>query len=411
VIDRKKLYRFPWSKSDNAGGWVEVTDECTLSCPGCYRHKIEGHRPLDAVKNDILECRKKTNCDGMAIAGGEPLIYPQILDVVEFMAKLNIKPTILSNGEKLIPSLAKELKKAGLAKIHLHIDSAQKRPGWEGKNESELNELRQYYADLLWKTGGIQCGYHVTVFQESLPYLPEITEWCKKNIHKVQHISFIAFRTLPTADDIEYFVEGKKIDPQSISFSSLDPREGHITTEEMLEVIKNHHPGFEPAVFLNGSACVETFKYLIAVYVGSKSMVYGVLGPKTIELVQSFYHFFKGRYLSFLRSSVAGKKLFLLSFLDPQVRHAFKNFIFVCFRNPSHLLKKIYSQSIHLHQPNEVLKGKVNLCDSCLNTMIYQGRLINSCRLDEYRMYGGLLMPVELKIKRPNHTEKIYDAH
>jgi pyruvate-formate lyase-activating enzyme len=400
VIDRRKLYRFPWSKSDNAGGWVEVTDECTFSCPGCYRQKIEGHRPLDAVKQDILDCRKMTNCDGMAIAGGEPLIYPQIIDVVEFMSKLKIKPTLLSNGEKLTPALAKELKKAGLGKIHLHIDSAQKRPGWEERTEVELNELRQYYADLLWKTGRIQCGFHVTVFRKTLPYLPEITEWCKKNIQKVQHISFIAFRTLPLTGDIEYFAGGQKIDLGAIGYVPQDPEEITITAQEMLERIKDRAIDFEPAAYLNGSANVETFKYLTAIYVGSPQMIYGVLGAKTVELVQVFYHFFKGRYLSFLRSPVVGKKLFFLAMFDPQLRRTLKNYVRACLRNPLHLVAKIQSQSIHLHQPNELLGGQVNLCDSCLNMMAYQGKLINSCRLDEYRMFGTALTPVEVERQR-----------
>jgi hypothetical protein len=334
----------------------------------------------------------------MAIAGGEPLIYPRIIDVVEFMAKLNIKPTILSNGEKLTPALAKELKKVGLSKIHLHIDSAQNRPGWEGRNEIELNELRQYYADLLWKTGGIQCGYHVTVFRDSLPYLPEITEWCKKNIQKVQHISFIAFRTLPVTDDIEYFVSRRKIDIKSINYVPLNPDEIRITTEEMLRLIKSRHSDFEPAAYLNGSTRVESLKYLITVYVGSQNMVYGVLGAKTIEVVQVFYHFFKGRYLSFLRSPAVGRRVFVLALFDPQLRQTFKNYVRTCFRHPFLLAKKVYSQSIHLHQPNELLAGQINLCDSCLNMMIYQGRLINSCRLDEYRFFGETITPIEVKI-------------
>jgi len=396
MIDRRELYRFPWSKSDNAGGWVEVTDECTLSCPGCYRHKIEGHRAPEVIKQDILACQKVTNCDGMAIAGGEPLIYPHIIEIVEFMSKLKIKPIILSNGEKLTPALAKELKKAGLAKIHLHIDSAQNRPGWEGKTEVELNELRQYYADLLWKTGGIQCGYHVTVFRDTLPYLPEITEWCKKNIHKVQHISFIAFRTLPIADCIEYFVDGRKVDLQGVSYVPRGQNEISITTEEMFERIKNRHIDFEPAAYLNGSTSVETFKYLITVYVGSQKKVYGLLGAKTIELVQVLYHFFKRRYPSFLRSPVAGKKLFFSALFDKQLGRTFRNYVRSCLRNPIHLFSKIYSQSIHLHQPNELLRGQINLCDSCLNMMIYQGKLINSCRLDEYRIFGATVTPVEV---------------
>ena len=397
MIDRKNLYRFPWSKSDNAGGWVEVTDECTLSCPGCYRHKIEGHRPLESVKQDILECRRVTNCDGMAIAGGEPLIYPHIIDVVRFMANLKIKPTILSNGEKLTPDLVQELKRAGLAKIHLHIDSSQKRPGWEEKNEAELNELRQHYADLLWASGRIQCGYHVTVFRRSLPYLPEIMAWCLKNMHKVQHISFIAFRTLPFSDDIEYQVEGRKIDLRGLGDFLPDPSEARICTEEMLDRIRERHRDFVPAAYLNGSSDIQTYKYLITVYVGSRERVYGVLGPRTIELAQVFHHFFTGRYLSFLRRPAAGRKLFALAPLDRSLRPAVRAYLRACLRRPRRLFQKIYTQSIHLHQPNELFQGRINLCDSCLNMMIHRGRLINSCRLDEYRVFGGTIQPVQVK--------------
>ncbi len=393
MLDRRNLYRFPWSKPDNPGGWVEVTDECTLSCRGCYRHKIEGHRPLDEVRQDIRDCRRITNCDGMAIAGGEPLIYPHIVDVVEFMSTLKIKPTILSNGEKLTPALAKELKKAGLAKIHLHIDSIQNRPGWEGKNEAELNELRQYYADLLYETKGIQCGYHVTVFRNTLPYLPAITEWCKRNIHKVQHISFIAFRTMPNTADVEYFAGGRRIDLRTLGDVPHDPSETSITAEEMFEKIADRHPDFEPAAFLNGSAQVETSKYLIAIYVGSRNGIYGVLGAKTVELVQVVHHLLKGRYLSFLRSPAVGRKVFILALVDPQLRRAFADYVRACFRSPRHLVSRIYSQSIHLHQPNELLDGQVNLCDSCLNMMVYRGKLINSCRLDEYRVFGTAIVP------------------
>jgi hypothetical protein len=39
------------------------------------------------------------------------------------------------------------------------------------------------------------------------------------------------------------------------------------------------------------------------------------------------------------------------------------------------------------------LDGQVNLCDSCLNMMVYRGKLINSCRLDEYRVFGTAIVP------------------
>jgi hypothetical protein len=58
-------------------------------------------------------------------------------------------------------------------------------------------------------------------------------------------------------------------------------------------------------------------------------------------------------------------------------------------------MDKIYMQTISLHQPREIFKGETNLCDGCINMMVYKGKLINSCRLDEYRMFGGPIEPVK----------------
>ena len=393
VLERNKLYRFPWSKTDNPGSWVEVTDDCDLTCEGCYRHKLQGHRPLKAVKDDILANHRLTRCDSMAIAGGEPLLYPHIVEIVDFISRRGIKPVILTNGEKLTPVLAATLKKAGLAKFHFHIDSGQERPAWRGKNERELNSLRQHYADLLWDVGGIQCGYNVTVYRGTLPYLPDIVEWCRANIHKVQHISLIAFRLIPFRDDTEYRVDGQRVDISSYQTRRPDASEIAITTEEMFGLLQGRFPDFRACAYLGGTSAPQTYKYLITAQIGSRRKIYGVLGAKTMEAVQVFFHLAKRRYCAFLRNPVAGKKIFALSIFDRDIRGALRNFVRSVSRNPARLLDRIYVQSIHLQQPNEILNGRVNLCDGCANMMHYQGRLINSCRLDEYRMFGGEISP------------------
>jgi organic radical activating enzyme len=393
-IKREKLYRFPWTKTDNPSGWVEVTDECDLICPGCYRHKLEGHRTLEKIKEDILLCKELTNCDRMGIAGGEPLIYPNIVEVVDFISKHRMKPMLLTNGEKLTWELANDLKKAGLVKFHFHVDSGMRRPDWKGKNEVELNELRQHYADLVWELGGIQCGYNVTVFPSTAKYLPDIVEWCQQNIHKVHHISLVAFRSLPLTGEVEYMVNTRKIDPSIFQHSSSDKAKISLTTEEMFEILENHFSSWKPCAYLNGTAFPETYKFLVTLNVGSKSKHYGVLGAKTVELTQIFFHLFKERYFEFTRNPAAGKKLFLLSIIDNELRKALGNFTKAILKNPLKLFEKIYIQSISLQQPNEVIDGKVNLCDSCVNMMVHKGKLINSCRLDEYRMFGDAVIPV-----------------
>ncbi len=394
-IEKDKLYRLPWSKHDNAGGWVEVTDECDLHCPGCYRHRIEGHRPLEEVKEDILLCQKSTNCDRMAVAGGEPLLYPEILEVIDFIRSHGMKPVLLTNGENLTRSLAIELKKAGLAKYHFHVDSGQKRPGHTGKNEAEMNELRQYFADLCWDIGSVQCGYNITIFRASLPHLPAVVDWTRKNVHKVQHVSLIAFRAIPIEAEIVYRVDGERIDVSRFQHATQYENEIDITSREMFDILEDYYHGYRASAYLKGTVDPESLKFLISVNIGTEHQLFGIMGPKSMELVQNVYHLLKGRYCAFMRKANAGKKVFLLAFFDRDVLRAFSNFVRFGLRRPQTLFDKIYVQSISLQQPNEYLKGRANLCDGCLNMMVYKGKLIHSCRLDEYRMFGGLISPSE----------------
>lgn len=393
-IDRRKMYKFPWSKADNPGSWIEVTDECDLFCFGCYRHSLEGHRPLDEVKKDILASQKMTNCDRIAIAGGEPLIYPHILEVVDFIAKQKMKPMILTNGEKLTWELASSLKDAGLVQFYFHVDSQQDRPDWTGKNEVEMNKLRQHFADLVWELGGVQCGFNLTVYRSTLEYIPEIVEWCRTNIHKVQHLSLIAYRGILISDEVQYMANGKKIDLSRFQSLSTNIQEINITTDEMFEILDNHFSDFQPCAYLNGTAWQETYKFLMMAHIGDKNKIYGVLGAKTVELAQFLHHLVKGKYSASLGNPKIGKKIFVLSLLDRELRKSFFRFLKEFLRNPLKIFNSIYIQFINLQQPNEVFKGEMNLCDGCVNMMIYNGELINSCKLDEYRMFGGPIQPV-----------------
>ena len=105
-----------------------------------------------------------------------------------------------------------------------------------------------------------------------------------------------------------------------------------------------------------------------------------------------FYHLFNGRYFSFLKNPNPGKLLFFASLIDPEVRRAFARYLKVSVKNPLRFFDRVYLQSIHLQQPVEFMDGKLNMCDDCVNMMVYKGQLVNSCRFDEYRLYGG---PVE----------------
>ena len=163
MIEKKDLYRLPWSMNDNPIAWVEITDVCNIHCEGCYRQRMTGHKKLDDIKEEILFFKKWRNPDNVSIAGGEPLVHQHILDVVSFVANNGIKPVVLTNGVALKPELVRDLKKAGLFGFIIHIDSHQNRPEWNGKSEADLNQLRQFYNDMVAEVGGLKVVFNSTV--------------------------------------------------------------------------------------------------------------------------------------------------------------------------------------------------------------------------------------------------------
>ncbi|MBI4056559.1 MAG: radical SAM protein, partial [Elusimicrobia bacterium] len=150
TLDHRNLYRLPWSFTDNIISWLEPTKKCNIYCEGCYSaNNPVGHKSLEQVREDLATFLKYRNTDAVSIAGGDPLTHPKVVEVVRMVADRELKPILNTNGFALTPELLGELKAAGLKGITFHIDSLQRRPGWTGKSETELNELRLHFAEMV----------------------------------------------------------------------------------------------------------------------------------------------------------------------------------------------------------------------------------------------------------------------
>ena len=65
----REYYRLPWTLTDNAISWLEVTDDCNLACEGCYRPHIKNHKSLEQIAEELEVFRKRRISDCMSIAG------------------------------------------------------------------------------------------------------------------------------------------------------------------------------------------------------------------------------------------------------------------------------------------------------------------------------------------------------
>lgn len=382
------MYNFPWTKQDNPGAWIEVTDICNLSCPGCFRKNgYEGHRPLDKIKKEIIQCKKMTNCKRISISGGEPLLYPHIKEVVQFITEQKLDSIILTNGDYLTPETITELKEAGLNEFFIHVDNGQNRPGWKNKSEVEMNELRQRYTDMVHEVKGVKCGFNMTIRPSNFNELPEIIKWFRKNIDRLNHISFITIRGIPTEIANSMQIEGQKIDLKNLPETVVSSEEFNILSNDVHKKLDSNLEDIVPSGYLKGTVIKESYKLIASVNIGSKNKIYGAIGPKTMKIFQEYNKKLTNKYEASVKNF--GRLVFIMALFDKIIRKALKNYIKEVAARPYRLFEKIYLQSIIIQQPFELINGKLNLCDGCMNLMPFKDEMINSCRYDEYRLLGG----------------------
>ena len=402
-IDIHNLYRIPWNTADNGMSWIEPTRKCNITCEYCYAtNDPNSEKTLSQFEAELRGSLALRKCDLMMIAGGEPLTYSRIVDVVRLVKSLGPKPLIVTNAVALTPALVRELKQAGLFGFIFHVDSHQGRPGWTGKTEQELNVLRQELVDMVHDEGGLVSAFNITIFPDAVDAVPDIVTWAARNIDRVHAYTLIAVRRMSTDGPYDYWAGshpiavGEKAPP-----SSPPPR--RISSAELYAQVKKAIPDFALAGYIGGTSLATTAKWSVGVRLGTRKRSFGNLGPKSFELIQAGHHFFTGRYLSLTKAELSrrAKTMFLFGLFDREVRLAFRNYLKAAVRDPALLFRRVHAQNIIVLQPVDILpSGEMDLCDGCPNKTYWQGRMISSCSLESYLKYAAPLiaLPREPKV-------------
>ena len=219
--------------------------------------------------------------------------------------------------------------------------------------------------------------------------------WAQRNVDRVHGLVFITFRAAPLEEEVTYQRGDELVDARHLSYTSETPPERNITSYEVHDLIKEHFAEFDASGYLGGTWKVDSIKWLAGAMIGTRRRTYGSIGSKTMELAQAGHHFFKGRYLAYLNQSNVGRKVFWLSAIDANVRAAYRRYLGDVLRHPLRLFDSVYVQSIGVIQgPDIMADGTADMCDSCPDMTVWNGELINSCRMDEYRLFGGFVTVV-----------------
>ncbi len=396
TLDKRDLYRLPWSLNDNPIAWLEITDTCNLACDGCYRQHLTGHKPFERVQEEVDYFAQWRNPDNVSIAGGEPLLHPRILDIVALVRARGLKPIVLTNGVHLTPEMLRELRRAGAAGFTVHVDSHQGRAAWDGADEATLNAYRAEITSRVHAAGGMSLIFNATVYPDTVAQIPAVVDWARGEIGRVHGLVFITYRGFALAGTEARAVDGATADLKALGYSTEQLPENLVTGPQVVEWVRRAAPEYRVAGYLGGTVVHSSLKWMIGVQVGRPGRVYGSLGRRGMELAQAGHHMTTGRYLAYPASSRIGRRVLALAAWDRALRPAARAWWGDVVRHPSRLFDPLHVQSISVIQaPDLQGSGHADMCDSCPDMTVWKGELVNSCRMDEYRLFGGLVTVTE----------------
>jgi len=392
-LDHLNCYRLPWNYSDNGISWLEPTTKCNLRCEGCYRdleHPV--HKTLEEVRADLEVFRRLRKSDCMSIAGGDPLVYPHIVELVRMVREMGWKPIINTNGVALTESLLAELKKAGAFGFTFHIDTSQNRPRAKGWSETQLNAVRQHYAEMLARVGGLTCSFNATISARTLDEMPALVAWAGEHADIVQTMVFILFRSPSLDGDFDFYARGRKLNFGG-TYKETEWGGGEsVFAADAVAKIRQADPAYQPAAYLNGTINPDSFKWLLADRVVLDGQTVGFATAKFMEMVQTASHMARGRYLYYAspRTTARGKSaVFLSALFDKGMRRILWRMLGRMAANPLRLFKRAHMQSLMIIQPvNFEADGRQDMCDGCPDMTVHEGKLVWSCRLEELHKHG-----------------------
>lgn len=172
---------------------LEITQRCNLDCTLCYlseHSEAVKDLPIAEVFRRIDLIRRHYGpATDVQITGGEPTLRlrHELVSIVRRAREAELRPTLMTNGQRATRSLLEELAGAGLMDVAFHIDMTQNRAGY--RNEVELNALRAEYLD---RVNGLPLSvmFNTTVHDQNFEDIPALVRFFAAHAGRIRTASF-----------------------------------------------------------------------------------------------------------------------------------------------------------------------------------------------------------------------------
>jgi radical SAM protein with 4Fe4S-binding SPASM domain len=165
---------------------IEFSLKCNFKCPYCYlpdESYFKGELGVDEIKNVLVQA-KELGAKKIIILGGEPMVYPKIFEMLEFITQHGMIVEMFTNGYNITEENAKrlfDLKINVVLKMNTSDKHLQdKLSGQEGASkqiEQSLNNLRTAG----YPTKDPFLAISTIICKDNIKELPQFWRWLRDN--------------------------------------------------------------------------------------------------------------------------------------------------------------------------------------------------------------------------------------
>lgn len=104
-------------------GWLTITRKCNNFCEWCYTQRKLSCENMDFIDaKNTVDKMKELGIKRIVLIGGEPTLYPDLVELIKYITLKDIKVSMATNGRKLSDKeYAKKIVESGINSINISL--------------------------------------------------------------------------------------------------------------------------------------------------------------------------------------------------------------------------------------------------------------------------------------------------
>jgi len=198
-----------------SGIYIDVTYRCTMRCRTCFRwlsRPREDELGVDEWKEVVAALRRWLGDFYLAMGGGEPLLKPEIEEIVRFAASIRVNTSIITSAYPLDGPMFDRLSSAGLDCLCISLDGVNASThdairGVPGSFERAVEAVERHAGQVRAGMTRTTLSLSTTMMRRNMGEIVDLVRWAEaREVHSVNLQLLLPPSAFPYAaeEDVDY---------------------------------------------------------------------------------------------------------------------------------------------------------------------------------------------------------------